>query len=526
MDLEKVERQHVEALDGAGVSAKDEKMNLDEIEEFLRAEKEMPLWEAVKNHKRILLISLVSFLCGMTYGYDTIANGTTVAMPSFLLSFGAYDAETESWYAPSVWTSLWTSMSNLGQAVGAFLVGPLAERIGRKYAIVVFSIISFAGVALQFTATSRAQLLGGKIINGLTIGALLAVGTTYASDIAPTRLRGLILQGLVFFSVAMQGTSMGIIRAFVPSLQPSAWKTVFAIQWAVGGLPLLAIFVPESPVWLLSKGRDEDARKSLRQLYGPNKDCDIRYRALVHTLAEEKAARSGDQGSYMECFQGPNLKRTLTASFLMMTSNAVGSGFLSQNVYFLLTVGLSAVDSFDIGIGGFFLGCIAIALGWVYNDAIGRRRLFLIGVAGNALMMVVVGGLGFATSKGSLWAIAIIMNLLISWQVYSIVSISWTLAPEISSYRLRQQTQSISYLVQAISSWFFQFIVPYLYNTGSGDLGAKTGFVFAGLSAICLVVAFFVVPETTGLSVDDIDALYEKGVSPRNFIKYRAQEEH
>lgn len=62
---------------------------------------------------------------------------------------------------------------------------------------------------------------------------------------SPISLRGAVLQSLVFFTVVMQGTSLGIVRAFVPKLDPSAWKTVFALQWLVGGLPLLAFFIPE-----------------------------------------------------------------------------------------------------------------------------------------------------------------------------------------------------------------------------------------------------------------------------------------
>lgn len=120
----------------------------------------------------------------MTYGYDTVANGSTVAMPAFLLSFGEVDPETGSLYAPSVWTSLWTSMSNAGQVVGSFSVGPVAQFVGRRYAMVGYAALSIAGTAIQFTAAGRGVLLAGKILNGVTVGALLAVGTTYASEVS------------------------------------------------------------------------------------------------------------------------------------------------------------------------------------------------------------------------------------------------------------------------------------------------------------------------------------------------------
>ncbi|KFY77499.1 hypothetical protein V501_07581 [Pseudogymnoascus sp. VKM F-4519 (FW-2642)] len=491
--------------------------NLDqkaEEHEFMEAENQMTLWQAAVAHKRILLYCIVPYLCGMTYGYDVIANGATLAMPSFLIYFGAFDS-AGNLFIPSIWTSLWVAMTNLGQAVGSFAGGPLAHRFGRRYVIMAFSIVSIVGVSLQFTATTRGILLGGKIINGFAVGGLLAVGTTYASEVAPLRLRAPVQQGLVFCAVVMQGCGLGVIRAFVTRLDPAAFRIVFGLQWVVGSLPLLAFFIPESPTWLLSRGRTDDARASLNRLYKKN-NVELRLDALQATLTAETAGEK--EGSFIECFKGTNLKRTATVSLLFFGSGGlIGASFLSQNIYFLLTVGLEAVHSFDIGIGGFFLACVAIAIGWFFTDVIGRRTLWLVGVSGNAVAMAVIGALSFDSSRAGLWAIAVLMNVLISFQIYTCVSTSWTMAPELSSYRLRQHTQSFGYIIQALSSWFFQFIVPYMYNIDSGNLGAKTGFVFAGTSVLLFCISWFVVPETSGLSVEDIDAAYIDRVSPRKF---------
>ncbi|KAL2788748.1 putative MFS sugar transporter [Aspergillus keveii] len=488
------------------------------IARFTENEKLMSTRQAVKMYRRVLLFSLVPFLCGMTYGYDTVASSATMAMPAFLLSFGATNPATDSLYAPSLWSALWTALTNLGQAIGSFVMGFVAQRIGRRYAIASCCLVSAAGVAVQYTASTRWALLVGKIIGGFSIGGLLALGTTYASDIAPIRLRGPILQGLVFFTVLMQGTALGVIRGFVPDMAPRAWKMVFAIQWIVAGLPLLVLLIPESPVWLLSKGRLEDARQSLIRIYGIDNNIDIRLQLLQQTLEMEDNSSAGDtEASFLECFRTHNLKRTMTVCMMLFGIGMTGVAFLNQNTYFLLTLGLPAVHAFDIGIGGFFLACLVIAGGWFLNDRIGRRRLWLTGLMGNVVGMSVVGGLGFVHNNAGLWAVAVLMNLLIPWQLYACTGTAWTIAPEISSYRLRQYTQSLSYLVQALSNYIFHMIVPYLYNTDSADLGAKTGFVFAGLSACLFVVSWFLVPDTTGLSIEEIDRAYRERVSPRKF---------
>ncbi|KAL6229493.1 hypothetical protein BDW75DRAFT_249641 [Aspergillus navahoensis] len=485
------------------------------VHQFNEDEKGMSTWQAAKAYKRVLAFSAVPFLCGMTYGYDTVASSATIAMPAFLLSFGETDPATGSLYAPSLWSALWTALTNLGQALGSFVMGFIAQRIGRRYAIVSCGCISAVGVTVQYTATTRWALLIGKIIVGFAIGGLLALGTTYASDIAPIRLRGPILQALVFFTVAMQGTALGMIRGFVPNLAPTAWRMVFAIQWIVGSLPFLVLIFPESPVWLLSKGKHEEARKSLIRLYGKDNKIDIRFEHLRKILAVEASTSGESEASFLECFRGHNLKRTLTVCMMLFGIGMTGVAFLNQNTYFLLTLGLPAVHAFDIGIGGFFLACVVIAASWIFSDMIGRRRLWLIGLAGNVIGMATVGGLGLVDNTAGLWAVAVLMNLLIPWQLVTCTGVAWTIAPEISSYRLRQHTQSLSFLVQAVSNYIFHMIVPYLYNTDSANLGAKTGFIFSGLSTFLFIVSWFLVPDAAGLSVDEIDAAYREGVAPR-----------
>ena len=93
----------------------------------------------------------------------------------------------------------------------------------------------------------------------------------------------------------------------------------------------------------------------------------------------------------------------------MFSTSAIGIPFLTQNIYFLFTVGLEATNVFDIGIGGFFLGALFVVLGWVSNDKIGRRRLWIYGLIGNFVGMVTVGGLAYSGTQGSYWAIGVIM---------------------------------------------------------------------------------------------------------------------
>lgn len=120
----------------------------------------------------------------MMYGYDNIANGASIAMPGFLLFFGEIGPTGP--FLPTLWTSLWTSMSVLFQAVGAFSFGFIQDRFGRKWSGVGAAALTVAGTGLQYVSHTPAELLGGKIINGFAIGAGWAVATTYASEVSGT----------------------------------------------------------------------------------------------------------------------------------------------------------------------------------------------------------------------------------------------------------------------------------------------------------------------------------------------------
>jgi MFS family permease len=122
------------------------------------------------------------FTSGLAFGYDVVANGASISMPAFLLYFGDMGA-TEP-YLPSLWTSLWTGMSALFQAAGAIIIGWLADRFGRKWPSCSAAVVTMIGTVLQYVAVSRVVLLWGKMITGLGVGALMATGATYISEVS------------------------------------------------------------------------------------------------------------------------------------------------------------------------------------------------------------------------------------------------------------------------------------------------------------------------------------------------------
>lgn len=91
------------------------------------------------------------------------------------------------------------------------------------------------------------------------------------------------------------------------------------------------------------------------------------------------------------------------------------------------------------------------------------------------------------------------------------------IAAEISTYRLRGKTISIAAISMALTNWLFSFVVPYMYNVDTGNLGLRSAFVFAGLSVFLIVAAWFYIPDTTDLTASEIDHAYTEGIPPRKF---------
>jgi MFS family permease len=264
--------------------------------ELLELEREASLVQASIANYRILLHCLAAFCAGMVFGYDSIVNGASISMPSFLLYFGS-TAKDGSAYLPSIWTSLWTAMSALLQALGGFGIGLVSDRVGRKWPCVGACVVSIGGVAMQYWATSRGLLLGGKMLNGLAIGCLTATSTAWAADVAPPRLRGPIQSCIVLFTVIMQAIGLIVVRMYVGDITERSFRHVFAIQWAWAILTAIVFaFMPESPTWLLLHDNIAETEKTLTLLYGSQNAIPARLAVLRSQIRQETLAAQ-EQGT-------------------------------------------------------------------------------------------------------------------------------------------------------------------------------------------------------------------------------------
>ncbi|KAL4748229.1 general substrate transporter [Aspergillus terricola var. indicus] len=478
------------------------------------------LWEA----RKILFYSLCCCIGSMLWGFDVGVNTITIALPAFKMVFG-YEYKGEL-LIDAKWNALWTAMTSIGMILGGVICGTLSDHWGRKAGMLLGSILSIVGVAVQYTSESAGALLAGKIVNGFAMGFFLSTGPIYVSEIAPIRIRSALIATTSFFISAGQMAAIGIGNTRYAIMNPSAYKVVFASQWAFPGAILLFLLIlPESPRYLVRKNRLEAAERSLRALHTPQHNIS----AAISTLHQEILAEATEttmpstsvhqkSASYLDCFRGTNWRRTRIACSMFLIQQFSGIALYAQALYFLGISGFNVQLSFQLALGGFGAGLLGNVLSWLAMGYIGRRPMLFTGTLINLAILLTVGVAGvFSTRKAAMLYIAIMINFVQLIYAPTIGAVSWSISGEISSVALRAKTQSLCTLTNAVANWLFNFITPYLINSDQANLGAKAAFVWAALTAIAAVWVWLEVPETKDLSFAELDRAFRDRLPTRRF---------
>lgn len=278
---------------------------------------------------------------------------------------------------------------------------------------------------------------------------------------------------------------------------------------------------PESPYYLLKKGHTEKARKALNRIHGSKDqtliDAEIKRITSNVAFSEEVRVAASRKGPLLvQCFQGTNLKRTLIALIPVAGQQLIGAPFvLSYATYFLSLIGVR--DYFTVSVGLYIVMLLSNISAFFFIETAGRRPLLVLGTLVLTLILLLMGIVGCFNGHGALWVAVVCMFV---WSVafqLTLGAVGFAIGSEVTSLPLRASTQSIVGFTQGFAGWLVGFVSPFLINPDAGNLGAKVGFVFAGLGVPLCVIFYFLIPETKGLSFDDMDYLFNNKFSCRNF---------
>ncbi|KAG2336540.1 monosaccharide importer [Suillus weaverae] len=501
-----------------------------------------------------IIMSAFAAFGGILFGYDTGTIGGVIAMPDWLTTFGVYDptpANTTGfvYYLPTAHKSLVVSILSAGTFFGALLAFPMADMVGRKWGIIASCGVFSLGVGLQLD-THWATFVVGRVIAGFGVGLVSCLIPMYQSECAPKSLRGMIV-GLYQLAITIGALLAAIVlNATKNQLSHSAWRTPIAVQFAwagilSGGLLLL----PESPRFLMHKGREDEARRALARLMTmppESPEVELELDEIVTALAADRAI---GQGSYLDCFKNnasKNALRTWTGIWLQGWQQLTGINFIFYyGTTFFKQAGIS--NPFIITIIADVVNTVMTIVGIQLIDRVGRRRLLLIGAIGMCLSEYIVAIVGVTvgqtntsivngvsnTAAVNITAQRVLIAFVCIYIAFFAISwgpVVWVITGEIFPLNIRAKAMSLS----VASNWLWNFGIgyatPYLVDpttTGlngvkTAHLGVKVFFIWGSTCVGCFLFTYFFVPEVKGLSLEQIDLLYRES-SIRNSDSYRRQ---
>ncbi|KDQ59188.1 hypothetical protein JAAARDRAFT_655322 [Jaapia argillacea MUCL 33604] len=489
-------------------------------------------WAGLVHNRRVFAIAIFASLGGLLYGYNQGVFSGVLGMQSFntRMASAVNDSTTKGWLV---------SILELGAWFGVLVTGYLADKLSRKYTIVTAVVVFCVGVVVQSAAYKPASIYGGRFITGMGVGSLSMAVPLYNAELAPPEVRGSLValqQLAITFGIMISfwidyGTNY--IGGTGATQSEAAWRIPLALQLVpalILGVGIL--FMPFSPRWLVNQGRDDEALQVLsmaRKLPVNAELVQIEFLEIKAQYLFEKETQAikfpqFQDGSFVSNFKLGfydylSLLRnrslfyrvavaTLTMFFQQWTGvNAIL--YYAPSIFQALGLTGNTISLLATGVVGIvmFLATIPAVI-WV--DNLGRKPVLVSGafiMAGCHLIVAVLTGLyhnSWPDHTGAGWVACAFVWVFAMAFGYSWGPCCWILVAEIWPLSVRGKGVSIG----ASSNWMNNFIVGQVTPTMLKKIGFGT-FVFFGVFSFLggLFILFFV-PETKGLTLEEMDELF------------------
>lgn len=387
----------------------------------------------------------------------------------------------------------------IGCLIGAFFTGSIAEKYGRKNVMIITAIIYIISSLGCAFATNFIGLTIFRVLSGFAVGATSVVGPMYISEISPANKRGTLVSFNQF------AITIGIFLAYVfdyflINLGQESWRFMLGVPALFGIIFLLYLVFsfPESPRWLLAKGKKDEAVEILNKIGG---DSYVK-NELPEMEKSINAEKNKEKASSKELFNGKTGKivaiGTLIAAFQQITGiNAVL--IFAPDIFRSAGVGgdTALLQSMIVGIVNVLMTIVALKL----VDSKGRKTLLLWGAFG---MAVSLGYLTYAFLQPEKNSMGVLIALLgyISFFAASFAPVMWVIISEIYPNRIKGLAMSFSTAV----SWGCTFLTVYFAPIIRANLGDSALFgIFGIFTVIAFIFVKFWIPETKGKSLEQIE---------------------
>ena len=466
------------------------------------------------NFSYLIFLSVVAALGGFLFGYDTAVISGTIAQVTQLFQL---DALQQGWYV---------GCALVGSIVGVLFAGILSDKLGRKLTMVISAVLfstSALGCALS---ADFAQLVVYRIIGGVGIGVVSIVSPLYISELAVAQYRGRLV------SLYQLAVTVGFLGAYLVNYQLLAWAesgTQLSVDWlnkifitevwrgmlGMETLPailffIIIFFIPESPRWLVLKGRDVSAGMIFRKIYLSEAE------AGEQLYETQSVVRSEAKSDWRFLLQPEIFKAVLIGASIAILGQFMGvNAVLYYGPSIFEQAGLSGGDALFSQVLVGIVNAVTTVIAVFIIDKIGRKKLVYYGVSGMVISLLLIGFYFRFSTTFNLPNIFLLIFFLfyVFCCAISICAVIFVLLSEMYPTRVRGMAMSIAgfalwigtYLVGQLTPWMLQNLTP-----------AGTFLLFAIMCVPYILIVWKLIPETTGKSLEEIERYWMKNNRPYN----------
>ncbi|GGK12218.1 MFS transporter [Yeosuana aromativorans] len=438
-------------------------------------------------NKKILIWSITAALAGFLFGFDTVV--ISGAEKKLQLLWGSSDMFHG---IVVIGMALW------GTVVGAFFGGIPTNKIGRKNTLIWIGVLYTVSAIGSGLANDPWTFAVFRFIGGLGVGASTIAAPAYISEIAPAKDRGKLV-GLYQFNIVF-----GILIAFLSNyllnnVGDNDWRWMIGVEaFPAAFYTVFALTVPKSPRWLLTKFRNDEARKVL-QIISPDKDPE----ALMLEIKDEMDNTVPNENIFLKKYRFPLILAFLIAFFNQLSGI---NAFLYYAPRILTEAGLAESSALLSSIGVGVTNMLFTLLGIYLIDRLGRKQLMYIGSVGYIISLTLVSCAFFFHWEGS--SMPIFLFMFIAAHAVGQGTVIWVFISEIFPNHLRGSGQSFG----SSTHWVLAAVVPSLVPALFASIGAGVVFMFfAIMMVVQLLFVIFIMPETKGVPLEELSKKLIKG---------------
>ena len=442
--------------------------------------------------KYTYLISAVAAFGGLLFGYDTavIAGAIGYLEVQFELS-----PMLTGWAASS---AIW------GCVFGALFAGALSDKYGRKKVLLLSGLLFTLSALGSAVPDNLTQFVIARFIGGLGVGSASMLSPLYISEIAPAKIRGMLVT-LYQLAIVFGINIIYIVNYLIANTHDQVWNVQLGWRYMLGseGIPailffILLFFVPESPRWLVKENRSDEALKILNKINGPEETHQI--------LKEIKEAVNEEKGSFLDLFKPGIRKAMVVGSVLALFSQVTGINaiiYYAPEIFKQVGFGSESAlfQTMIIGFVNMLFTLVAIR----FIDYWGRRTLLIWGISG---MVSCLLGMGmffyFEITSGSL-LLLFILGFIASF-ASSLGPIPWVLISEIFPTKTRGTAMSFSIVILWLGVVLITQFFPVLLSLFGG---AFTFWIFMINALILLIFTLIFIPETKQKTLEEIQEIWK-----------------